>query len=392
VKLAYVVPRYGLEIVGGAEYAARMFAERVVAQLGWSVEVLTSCATSYRTWENEYPAGAVEINGVTVRRFPTAHPRLPEFDAFSLRLLNNPRRTTHAEAERWIDLQGPTAPELVDAVDASDADLVIFYPYLYYPTTRGVPAARARAVMHPAAHDEAPLYLPLFRDVFRATRAFVFQTHAERRLVERLFGVADRRQIVMGLGVEEPPAHPDASALPDSIHPPYILSLGRNEDGKGTSMLARFFAEYKRRHPGPHRLVLAGPVVDEPAAHPDVIVPGRVSDEEKWALLSHADVFVSPSYFEAFSIVLMEAWTVGRPALVNGVCGPLREHALLSGGGLSFVGYAQFEAAVDRLLTDARLREQMGSAGQAYVAANFHWPQLIERYGRFLTGVASMVS
>jgi hypothetical protein len=50
MKLAYVVPRYGPEVMAGAEYAARMFAERLVAQLGWEVEALTTCAVDARTW------------------------------------------------------------------------------------------------------------------------------------------------------------------------------------------------------------------------------------------------------------------------------------------------------------------------------------------------------
>ena len=74
VKLAFVTPRYGLEVIGGAETAARMLAERLCVRPGWEVEVLTSCALDHLTWENTEPPGTSVLNGVTVHRFPTGQP------------------------------------------------------------------------------------------------------------------------------------------------------------------------------------------------------------------------------------------------------------------------------------------------------------------------------
>ena len=69
MRVTYVVPRYGLEIVGGAESAARLFAEGLVARAGWDVDVLTTCALDASTWVDAYEPGEVDINGVRVRRF-----------------------------------------------------------------------------------------------------------------------------------------------------------------------------------------------------------------------------------------------------------------------------------------------------------------------------------
>ena len=57
MKLVFVTPRYGTEVIGGAETAARMLAERMCQVPGWEVEVLTSCALDHLTWENTEPAG-----------------------------------------------------------------------------------------------------------------------------------------------------------------------------------------------------------------------------------------------------------------------------------------------------------------------------------------------
>ena len=64
MKVAFVVPRYGDEVFGGAERAAQQLAERLHAWRGWQVEVLTTCALDYRSWENWYPEGASDLRGV----------------------------------------------------------------------------------------------------------------------------------------------------------------------------------------------------------------------------------------------------------------------------------------------------------------------------------------
>lgn len=390
MKIAYVVPRYGLEVLGGAEYGARMLAERLVSMLGWEVEILTTCALDAGTWADHYPAGEVDINGVRVRRFSSQAGRDPGFEPYSRTVLPQPANADGETCRRWIELQGPVCPDVIEAARHSDADLVVFYPYLYYPTVHGVPAVGRRAVMHPAAHDEPPLRLPIFRDVFAIAQGLVFQTYGERRLAESLFAIGDRAQIVMGLGVEEGEGDPAAAAAAFGVSDrPYLLCLGRVDDGKGVGMLARYFAEYKARRPGPLALVFAGPVVQRPPDHPDIVVAGPVDEAVKWGALRGCTALVNPSYFEAFSIVLMEAWTAGVPVLVNGHCLATREHCERSGGGLWFEGFAEFEAAVDRLAGDAEVRAGLAIAGAEYAEGNFRWPVIIERYERFLMGCAS---
>jgi glycosyltransferase involved in cell wall biosynthesis len=376
--------------MAGAEYAARMFAERLVAQLGWEVEALTTCAVDARTWADQLPAGTTVENGVTVRRFRSESGRHPRFEAFSRQVLAVPARASLADQVRWIEMQGPRSDGLVRAAAETDADLVAFYPYLFHPTFHGVPAVGPRrSVFHPAAHDEPPLRLPVFARVFRGVAGYVFQTQAERLLVEEQFGVGSKPQLVLGLGVEEPPASIDDPrgrlGLDDR---PYLVYVGRVDDGKGTGALVEFFAAYKALRPGPLRLVVAGDVIHRPEPHPDVVLTGRVDDDAKWGLLRRAVAMVNPSAFEAFSILTVEAMTAGVPVVVNGRCKPTREHCQRSNGGLWYEGFAEFSAVLDRLLGDDRLRAGMGAAGRAYVLANFAWPTLIDRYAGFLEQLA----
>ena len=62
-RLAFVPPRYGPDVVGGAEPVLRQIADGL-ADRGWTVDVLTTCARDHYTWANEYPAG---VDAATAR-------------------------------------------------------------------------------------------------------------------------------------------------------------------------------------------------------------------------------------------------------------------------------------------------------------------------------------
>jgi glycosyltransferase involved in cell wall biosynthesis len=397
MKLTFVLPRYGPDIVGGAETAARLLAEHLAARDGWHVEVLTSCAEDFVTWADVYRTGEEEISGVSVVRFASEQGRDPSFHPFSAALLSSPADATSADAERWVDLQGPVVPALVDAALSSDADALVFYPYLYYPTVRVLGRVARPTILHPAAHDEPALRLPVFRRVFAAADGLVFQTEAERELVQGLFPVASHRQLLLGLGVDDPdrrdPVVAGFAGLAElaarAKDAPYLLCLGRVEPKKGTSLLASLFARYKERRGGPLRLVVAGPVVDAPASHPDVDVVGPVSEEEKWALLAGAVALVAPSPWEAFSLVVAEAWSARTPVMVNAQCAATVEHCRRSGGGVVFGDYREFEVGVDLLGSDSDARRSLGERGRAYVDRRFRWPLVVDRYTAFVEKVVA---
>ena len=387
-KVAFVTPRYGTQVMGGAETGARQLAEHLRSRTDWEAEVHTTCALDPHTWADELDPGTSEVNGVPVHRHPATHGRLPDFYGLDGLVRLAPRLATREQGKRWVDYNGPVSVELIDAVCSSDADVIAFYPYLYHPTVGAIGKVSAPAVLHPAAHDEPALYLPVFRGTFGDADAFCFHSHSERELVERMYPVAERPQIVLGLGVgeSEGSGRPggELAGLGDR---PYIVSVGRVDEHKGSKMLASYFATYKERHPGPLALALVGPVSVELPPHPDIVVTGPVDEADKWDIVRDALVAVSPSALESFSLVVVEAWVDRVPVLVNGACGPTREHAERSGGGLWFTSYPEFEAVLDRLVSDPELRAELGRRGRDYVDRHFQWPVLIARYDRFLTSV-----
>ena len=125
------------------------------------------------------------------------------------------------------------------------------------------------------------------------------------------------------------------------------------------------FAWFQERHPSPLRLVFVGPVLDRPLEHPDIVVTGAVDEADKWAILRGAVALVSPSAYESFGLVLLEAWQAGIPVLVNAASDATRELCGCSGGGLWFRTDAEFEVASPRIVDTPDLRAVLRASRRA---------------------------
>ena len=257
--------------------------------------------------------------------------------------------------ERWVDLQGPRSPALLDAVVASDADVLAFYPYLVLPDGAwAAPGGGARRAAPGGARGARPPPAPLRRAVRTlpglrlpqperagaGQRALRRGGHAAGAARPRRRGAGPggggrgrcRRRCAAAFGVDDVP---------------YLVCIGRVDDQKGTGMLWRFFRAYKQRHPGPLRLVFVGQVIDAPDPADDVVVTGMIDDADKWALLRGAEALVAPSPHESFSLTVIEALTAGVPVLVNAV---LRRDA----GALRAVGRRAVVRRLRRVRSHAR--------------------------------------
>jgi glycosyltransferase involved in cell wall biosynthesis len=245
-------------------------------------------------------------------------------------------------------------------------------------------------VLHPTAHDEPSLRLSLFDATFRLPTGFAFSTEEESALIRSRFRVI-RAERIIGIGVDLDVEADDSLFRQrfDLGDRPYLLYVGRIDVSKGTEELVDFFAAYKSRNPGPLTLVLLGQVVQDVVAPPDVLVTGFVDEEVKRSALAGAVALMQPSYFESFSMVLSEAWALRRPALVNAHCAVLDGQVRRSGGGIPYAGFAQFEAAVQLLVDEPELGNDLGAAGRRYVEDRYRWDVVMRRYEEFLGQIAS---
>ena len=374
-KLLFVCQRYGLEVNGGAEAECRLYAERLAPD--YDVEVLTTCAVDHVTWRNHYPAGVSELNGVRVRRFPVERERGADF-----RMLSDLVQRSHSDADeqRWLESQGPYCPALPDylAANGKGCRAVFFMTYLYYPTVRGLQTDCGTKILIPTAHDEWSIYLRLFRDAFAAADKLLYNSEAERRLVERLFPHTRHTPCaVAGAGVELP-----QEPLPDvkarfGLEPPYLCYCGRIEPAKGCAEMLNFFRRYKRKYPGALKLVLTGKAAMDIPRRRDIVPLGFVSEAEKLAVMRGARFLIQPSRLESLSIVTLESMLMGRPVLVNGKCEVLRDHCIAGNAGLYYSDYYEFEACVDYLLSHEREYQALCRNSRDYVARRYTWEQVM---------------
>jgi glycosyltransferase involved in cell wall biosynthesis len=388
-KLAFVVQRYGPQVTGGSESLARAVAERLVAS-GDDVTVLTTTAVDYVTWRNELPAGEETIGGVRVRRFPVREQRdLAAFNAFAEPLYA--RATTRAEELAFLERQGPVAPALLDEIRSRrDAfDVLVFFTYLYWPTVQGLLAAGPRSVLVPTTHDEPPLRFSVFEDLFSAAGGLVFLTPPEADLVHARFDVGHKPQAIAGIGIDPAPAvDVDRFRRAHAITRPWVLCAGRIDAGKGCADMVDHYRRWRARHPDGPDLLLAGTLAMELPADASVRYLGFLTEEDKAAAMAGARALVCPSPYESLSIVLLEAFELGTPALVNGRSAVLQDHAVRSNAALWYEDAEEFGGALDRLL-DPSLRDAMTAAGRRYVDANYRWGVVLGRYREVLDAVSA---
>jgi glycosyltransferase involved in cell wall biosynthesis len=382
MKLAFIVQRYGREIPGGAETLARQIAERLSRR--HQIDVLTTTARDYVSWKNEYPESEEKLRGVRVVRFPVERERdIEEFNRFSDWIYANPH--SREDELRWLEMQGPVCPKLIEYLknEHHRYDLLVFFTYLYYPTFYGIQVAPEKSVLLPTAHDEPPLRLGIYKEVFDNANSFIFNTEAEEVLVLQRFDVHRKMRETIGIGMEllDPP---DTTVFRRRYHASnrFLLYAGRIDEGKGCGELFNFFRLFREEHPefGNLQLLLIGKKSMLIPSSRDIRYLGFLDEDEKLAAMAAANAVVIPSRLESLSIVALEAFSVGTPIIVHGGSRVLVEHCRKANAGLYYTTYEEFEGIVEAVLGDKNLGRALGRQGQQYIKDRFGWDRLLAHY------------
>jgi glycosyltransferase involved in cell wall biosynthesis len=380
MRVALVVQRYGEEVNGGSETLARKIAELIDDDV--DVTVLTTCALDYLTWENAFPEGETEVNGVRVLRFPVPEPRDAErFEKASIAAYARPEDEGLGRA--WLQAQGPNAPGLLDhlATNGESYDAVAFVTYLYATTVEGLPHVAERALLVPTVHDEPPLQLRIFDRVFTLPRLLLFSTPEEQELAEGRFGIDGSQARLVGIGTDDPPAvDPSRLAVESGISRPYVLCVGRLDASKGVLDLVHAHARYRAAQPDGLDLVLLGGGELELPEHEWLHRLGYVPEQLKHDALSGAAVVVLPSPYESLSLSQLEAWSHGRPTLANAASPVLVGQSRRSRGGLWYRDSHEYGFMLDFLDRSQPVAEAIGRQGRDYVLAAYTWDRVRERW------------
>jgi glycosyltransferase involved in cell wall biosynthesis len=385
-RIALVVPRYGEDVLGGAEALARGLAEQLVASGLARVEVLTTCARDHFTWQNELPAGTTVLNRVPVRRFQIARTsrNIARYDALHSRLIQGEVPPIE-EQYAWVD-HSAHSPALYAYLEQGQGafDFFVFVPYLFGTTYYGSAIHPAQSVLWLCLHDEIYAYLDPTREMYRTCKGVMFNTYPEARLAERLYGSHPGAQIV-GFGMSPIQASAERFRRASGLSAPFILYSGRLEGAKNVPLLIQYFLEYKRQRGGELKLVLMGRGPEPIPRHRDIVNIGFKQGQAKLDAYAAATILCQPSVNESFSIVIMEAWQCQVPVLVHADCPVTVHHTIQSNGGLYFRDYDEFESVIDLILNDEPLRQRLGRNGQAYVQTKFNWARVLQRFDAALS-------
>ncbi len=393
MRVLHVTHQYPPAIGGSEKYIADL-SEKLVER-GHQVDVFTSRSLNYRTWKTELPSREVK-KGVEIYRF-----RSIRRTDFVWRVLNWSLGKYWRNRSRWYEPfilfgGGPLCPGMFAAMVSRlpRYDLVhlncLVYSHVYY----GYVAARWRrvpVVVTPHAHPEQEVTYNLGYqlDVLRGSNHVLTGTDGERRFLLGL-GLNPWRVTTVGHGLNTK-SYPlknqkvcrQRLGLPDEAF--VTLFLGRQVEYKGLKMALEAHMAVRRCHPRAHFLVV-GPQTDfsrklfaSQETLPGVMNLGLVSDDVRIDALNACDCLVLPSAGEAFGIVFLEAWIMGKP-----VIGPSTvavSSVIRDGQDGWLVPLDDTEAmaeALGRWLTSPSLARQMGENGRQRVLERFTQARVAE--------------
>jgi glycosyltransferase involved in cell wall biosynthesis len=264
----------------------------------------------------------------------------------------------------------------------------ILYPYWPSPPFRHRAAPPAAVFVHDLAFRLRPSEVPWQQRAYlgavmgRALRdaaAVLVPSESTRRDLLACYPIAglDSKTTVIPEGV--PTAAP-AGPLPDGLEPGFILAVGTVEPRKNYPRLLAAFRQLRGRQgslpfiingrPGVPQLVIAGrpgwaygDTLQRIAAEPGVRYLGHVDEPTLSALYQAASVLAFPSLYEGFGLPLLEAMSHGVPAVV-GLDGSLPDLAAGAALPVKPDDIASIAAGLERLLSDTKLREELGREGK----------------------------
>ena len=417
MRLAFVTPRYGAEIMWGAEHACRLLAEAVCER--HDVDVLTTCARDARTWKNEYPEGVDRIRGVLVRHFAVTQPHDRQAFRQLTERLGGAARGRTDELE-WVRRLGPWSPALFEYLkrQGRNYDAVVFFS-LWHPTTvHGIAAAPERSILFPHLRLEPALRFGIWNELIASVRGVGYLAAAEQRLARGFVNASPPVEETVGIGIETAPqqSYPRHQQDPADSMPADDEKGGLSEDAAAHDPLAGRGVPFRRRHrlygrfalyggrvepdngceemfeyfdsyaaaDGDTSLVLMGVKMMKVPEEPYVKLAGVLPDRERMIAYEAADVTLIPAADDLLSQSLLESLAVGTPVLASARNEAAVEHLRQANAGLYYGNREEFAEALRLLMTNTRLRERLGENGRQYIRQHHRWDAVIGRFERLV--------
>jgi glycosyltransferase involved in cell wall biosynthesis len=386
VKVAQVLLRY--DAPGGVETNVREVSRELKAK-GHDVSVFASDLYDEGNWvHHTHPSQ--EVDGIPVERLPVIRQlvpgvTMPILPGLSERLVKWRPDVIHAHSHRYGHL-------LQSSLAAGVADTPLIVSTHYHPAVGAEPSWK-KALLRGQDH--------LFGlTVYSRADRVVVETRHEQTEVSEFVDSAKIRVVPPGLSWDlwRSPASPDASRSHLSLPREYILFAGRLAPNKGLMPLVEAWAGLapSRRLP----LVFVGQEWGMRAPIEERIASLGVKEEVRFlgnlpnlqdyvSVFSGATLFVLPSEYEAFGLVLLEAMAASLPIVATRVGGI--PEAVKEGETALLVPYGnvwELRRAMDSILSDRQFARQMGRLGRQRVEECFSWERtassLVSIYGEVM--------
>ncbi|RYZ22405.1 MAG: glycosyltransferase [Sphingobacteriales bacterium] len=163
--------------------------------------------------------------------------------------------------------------------------------------------------------------------------ALLFTCQTERLLAREPFGpYRPKKQLVVGLGVDQPPPYTaEMTAALKALCPeigtgPYLLFLSRIHPKKGLDLLIDAYLQAQEKFDNMPRLLIAGPGIDtsygqqiaaKAKGNNEIVFGGMLTGMAKWGAFYGCEAFILPSHQENFGIAVVEALACGKPVLIS---------------------------------------------------------------------------
>lgn len=408
-KIAIIVQRYGNEVNGGAEYHARILAEKLNQK--YDITILTTTALNYQGWNNHYSKGETTINGIKVIRFDSKKTPNRLFRKARRAILKrkkyfkflkffglfnffekkfNITKITEKDIQNWLKGQGPFCKDLILYLEENknNYDVFIFFTYLYYPTVIGMPLVKEKAIFIPTAHDEPPLYTKPYENLFSIPKFIMYNTQSEKDLVENHFNNFCKNTDIAGIGINEFLLPQNYISNKFNFDFKYFIYIGRIDKNKGCKELVDYFNLFSKKNPD-IKLVMVGQNTLGISENENIILTGFISEEEKYYLLKNSLGLILASKYESLSMVTLEAMISGILPIVNKNCEVLKNHIDQSKSGFYFNDYTSFETALNNRLnlSNNELQEQKKRAKE-YIKNNYTWDKILEKFDKAINFIS----
>ena len=165
-----------------------------------------------------------------------------------------------------------------------------------------------------------------------------------------------------------------------------FVFAGRLTADKGVNELLEAFLNIQKENTNVRLFMLGGMdnagslaegLFEQAKKTQNIIFTGSVENVEQYYAAS--DVFVAPSYREGFGLVVIEAESMGLPAIVSDVPGQI-DAIVENKPGLSCIvkNSRSLQKSMEIMINDKELREKMGNESALYVENNYEQKKLFQ--------------